>query len=189
MRKIACILLGSCDGVRARGNASWFEKRHSEPYPIESTPNVSQVHIHMCDCAVQPWPLSAPCMRLHGTSFLSKRKGGLPIHHMPRTPAVRLDEVRLVLLELLGGRYMQPEWFSGASTCRAALRLQKGMSGRSLNFLKSGSLMVCCSVSHPTSASGSLVSILRTETPACHFSFCKLCPSTYAQLKSYHHCN
>ncbi len=75
-----------------------------------------------------------------------------------------------MLLQTTGGRQTQPERFSGElHTCRAALKLQKGISARSLNFLNSGSFMVCCSVSHPTSASGSLISILHTSAlPVSH---------------------
>ena len=49
-------------------------------------------------------------------------------------------------------------------TCRAALKMQKGMSARSLKRLKSGSFTTCCSLSQPISTSGSLSSILCQST-------------------------
>ena len=48
-------------------------------------------------------------------------------------------------------------------TCSAALKMQKGMSARSLNLLKSGSFTTCSSLSQPISTSGSLSSILCNE--------------------------
>ena len=151
------------DGTPARGMMSQnFAVRLKDSYPVESAPNVSQVKIHVHNCAVQPRPLPAPCMRLQATLNLSVIPRGAPgtkeAQKVPQAQSARLSSHAATWKE---------RWEGMGDTCSAALNSQKGMSARSLNLVKSGSFMVCCSVSHPTSASGSLTSILRRHGPGC----------------------
>ena len=93
--------------------------------------------------------------RLHCTTSATHHPGHAPACAGQHDETIDINGGRKDNQDDLSGCHVQ-----GVATCSAALKMQKGMSARSLNLLKSGSFTTCCSLSQPISTSGSLSSIL-----------------------------